>query len=218
MALDLRPACERCAAALPAQSDGAWICSHECTFCAGCTAALGRVCPNCGGELVRRPRRLALHDAPREQRSQTRTVWTGNGGTGTSAYRAYERAHEISSAGKAPIAGSSVPAFRGDAQRWSPEELQIGSLSACHLLWYLHLCSEAGVIVTAYVDDAEATLLVDARGEGWIAHATLRPRVTIAPGSDPSTARALHAEAHARCFIANSVVMPVAVEPIILIR
>ncbi|HEY1368922.1 MAG TPA: DUF1272 domain-containing protein [Gaiellaceae bacterium] len=56
MALELRSICERCGVAL--RPDGpAWICSFECTFCAGCVDALGRVCPNCGGELVRRPRR-----------------------------------------------------------------------------------------------------------------------------------------------------------------
>jgi hypothetical protein len=56
MTLEMRESCERCDAALAA--DGiAYICTHECTFCDECTAALSSVCPNCGGELVRRPRR-----------------------------------------------------------------------------------------------------------------------------------------------------------------
>jgi uncharacterized protein len=56
MSLEMRPACERCGVALAADGE-AYICSHECTFCADCTAARENVCPNCGGELVRRPTR-----------------------------------------------------------------------------------------------------------------------------------------------------------------
>jgi len=56
--LQLRPNCECCDADLPAQSDEAWICSFECTFCIRCASGvLGGICPNCGGELVARPRR-----------------------------------------------------------------------------------------------------------------------------------------------------------------
>ena len=58
MALELRESCERCNAALPPDGE-AFICSYECTFCLGCTSALDATCPNCGGELVRRPRRAA---------------------------------------------------------------------------------------------------------------------------------------------------------------
>jgi len=58
MALELRESCERCDAALPPEAE-AFICSYECTFCPGCTSALDAICPNCSGELVRRPRRTA---------------------------------------------------------------------------------------------------------------------------------------------------------------
>ena len=56
MALELKPSCERCDASLPADAE-ATICPYECTFCPACAAELGHVCPNCGGELVARPRR-----------------------------------------------------------------------------------------------------------------------------------------------------------------
>jgi len=56
MALEMRTQCERCGAALPHDGD-AEICSYECTFCSGCAGAMNHVCPNCSGELVRRPRR-----------------------------------------------------------------------------------------------------------------------------------------------------------------
>jgi organic hydroperoxide reductase OsmC/OhrA len=75
-----------------------------------------------------------------------RVDWTGNQGAGTSAYRAFSRAHEISAQGKTAIAGSSDPVFRGDAARWNPAELLVAALSACHQLWYLHLCADAGIV------------------------------------------------------------------------
>jgi hypothetical protein len=56
MALEMRTACERCAAALTPEGE-ATICTFECTFCPDCATALDHVCPNCGGELVPRPRR-----------------------------------------------------------------------------------------------------------------------------------------------------------------
>lgn len=58
MALEMRDKCEKCAAPLPAASDAACICSYECTFCAPCSEAMGGRCPNCGGELLARPRRM----------------------------------------------------------------------------------------------------------------------------------------------------------------
>ena len=138
--------------------------------------------------------------------------WTGNRGEGTAGYRAYARDHVIESEGKPSIAGSSDPHFRGDAARWNPEELLVASLSACHQLWYLHLCAEAGVIVVAYEDRAEGVMVEQADGGGAFARVTLHPRVTIR-GGDASVARALHHRAHALCFIARSVNFPVACEP-----
>lgn len=58
MALEMRRACERCGEDLPPQSERALICSYECTFCTLCSAELGFSCPNCGGELLQRPRRV----------------------------------------------------------------------------------------------------------------------------------------------------------------
>jgi organic hydroperoxide reductase OsmC/OhrA len=139
--------------------------------------------------------------------------WTGNTGTGTSAYRAYERRHEIAAPGKPSIPGSADPAFRGDPARWNPEELLVASLSACHKLWYLHLCAVAGIVVTSYVDRAEGEMEETADGSGRFRRVVLKPAVTLAPGMDAALAQALHAEAHAKCFIANSVNFPVAHEP-----
>ena len=138
--------------------------------------------------------------------------WTGNVGSGTSGYRAYVRDHSLSAPGKPAIPGSSDPAFLGDAARWNPEELLLASLSACHQLWYLHLASEAGVIVTAYRDEPEGTMIEEADGGGRFERVILRPTVTLNAGSDEATAMALHEKAHHLCFIARSVNFPVECE------
>jgi len=142
------------------------------------------------------------------------TRWVGNLGSGTSAYTAYSRDHEISAPGKAiPIPGSSDPAFRGDAARYNPEELLVASLSTCHMLWMLHLCAVKGIVVTAYADDASAEMALHPDGSGEFTAATLRPRMTIADPARIPDAIALHGRAHSLCFIARSVNFPVGCEP-----
>ena len=144
-----------------------------------------------------------------------RVTWSNATGSGTTTYKAYSRDHVISADGKPDIAASSDPAFRGDASRYNPEDLLVGSISSCHMLWYLHLASAAGVVVTGYVDDASGTMVEDAKTGGRFTSVTLRPRVTIAHGSDPGKALAAHESAHRMCFIANSVNFPVTCEPTI---
>lgn len=139
--------------------------------------------------------------------------WTGNLGTGTSSYRTYGRQHRLTAPGRPPIEASSDAAFRGDAARWNPEDLLVGSISACHMLWYLHLCADAGVVVTAYRDSPEGTMTEGAHGGGQFTGVTLRPEVTLAPGADIEAAKRLHHEAHEKCFIANSVNFPIGCEP-----
>lgn len=142
-------------------------------------------------------------------------TWTGNKRAGTTGYGEYSRAFELEAEGKHAIAGSSDPAFRGDEGRWNPEQLLIGSLSACHKLWFLHLAAVAGVVVTGYVDHAEGHMRTTPGAEtGRFELVTLRPRVTIKAASDASGIAALHADAHRRCFIANSVNFPIRCEPV----
>lgn len=141
--------------------------------------------------------------------------WTGNRGSGTSAYTAYGRDHEVHAAGKPDLAGSSDAAFRGDATRWNPEELLVAALSQCHLLAYLHECVKAGVVVTEYTDAATGTMQTDAQGGGRFTEVTLRPAVTVAEASMAEAAQALHDEAHHHCFIAASVNVPVRHQPVV---
>ena len=142
-------------------------------------------------------------------------TWTGNKGTGTTGYKDYSRSFELEAEGKHGIAGSSDPAFRGDDGRWNPEQLLVGSLSACHKLWFLHLAAVAGIVVTEYVDHAEGTMRTTPGAEtGRFESVTLRPHVTITTASDARRIVALHQDAHRRCFIANSVNFPIRCEPV----
>jgi organic hydroperoxide reductase OsmC/OhrA len=143
----------------------------------------------------------------REHRYRTKLEWTGNTGKGTTDYRSYKRDHEISSPGKTVILGSSDPNFRGDPTRYNPEELLVSSLSACHMLWYLHLCADAGIVVKSYEDEAEGIMEVSADGGGRFVQVTLRPRVRVF--GSVAQAEALHHRAHELCFIANLVNFPV---------
>jgi len=142
-------------------------------------------------------------------------AWTGNKGTGTSDYTAYGREHMLNATGgKPPIPGSSDPQFRGNADRWNPEELLVASLSACHQLWYLHLAADAGVVVVGYEDRPRGEMVEEEPGgAGQFERVTLRPRVTVTAESDTELAARLHAAAHEKCFVARSVNFPVACEP-----
>ena len=144
---------------------------------------------------------------------QATIEWTGNDGTGTRTYKSYRRDYTAISPGKQTIPGSSDPSFRGDASRYNPEELLVASLSSCHMLWYLHLCSTNGISVLSYVDQARGSMQESSDGSGAFDSVVLRPKVSVAVGDDRAKAFALHAEAHRYCFIARSVNFPVLLEP-----
>jgi organic hydroperoxide reductase OsmC/OhrA len=142
--------------------------------------------------------------------------WTGNLGSGTSGYTAYSRNHEVSGAGKvAVIPGCSDPAFRGDGTRYNPEELLVASLSTCHMLWLLHLCADAGIAITEYVDDASGEMAIHGDGGGEFVGVTLRPRMTITDAGRVGEAMELHHRAHELCFIARSVKFAVWCEAVV---
>lgn len=143
---------------------------------------------------------------------EVRIDWTGNDGSGTKSYGSYRRDHTIACPGKPVIEGSSDPNFRGDPKRYSPEELLVASLSACHMLWYLHLCAVNKVTVIDYRDDAHGTMEEAANGSGKFVRVELRPVVKTSADSNHDKALALHEEAHRYCFIANSVNFPVEVK------
>lgn len=154
---------------------------------------------------------------PKEHKYELVTRWTGNLGAGTSGYRTYSRDHEINSAGKiAPILGSSDPAFRGDRGRYNPEELLLASLSTCHMLWVLHLCADAGIVVTAYQDGAVGIMAENPDGSGQFSSVVLHPEMMIADERRIAEAIALHERAHMLCFIARSVNFSVECSPVVI--
>lgn len=145
-----------------------------------------------------------------KQHNYTLTVkWTGNKGTGTSNYKAFERSHLIIIDNKTEILGSSDPAFLGDKTKHNPEDLLVASLSSCHMLWYLHLCSQAKIIVVDYIDNATGVMIETPNGSGHFTEVTLNPIVTVADISMLEKANELHKKANELCFIANSVNFPV---------
>ncbi len=153
---------------------------------------------------------------PRTHSYALTLTWTGNTGTGTSAYGAFDRSSEVTAGDKAPLLASADPAFRGAPERWNPEELLVASLSQCHMLWYLVLCAKERIVVTDYVDHPTGTMVETPDGGGHFEEVTLHPEVTITAG-DPDRATALHERAHDLCFVANSVNFPVRAQPVITV-
>jgi organic hydroperoxide reductase OsmC/OhrA len=144
----------------------------------------------------------------------TELTWTGNTGAGTATYRSYRRTCEVRAAGKPVLAGSSDPHFRGDADRWNPEELLVAALAQCHLLAFLHEAATGGVVVVDYSDAATGTLATEGNG-GRMTEVVLHPLVTVAAPEMAERCAELHERAHANCFIANSVNFPVTHDPVV---
>lgn len=144
----------------------------------------------------------------------TNIEWTGNNGSGTDDAKNYERSHTIRIEGKPNILGSSDAPFRGDITKHNPEDFLVASLSSCHMLWYLHLCADAGVVVIDYADTATGTMVQTANGGGHFEEVMLNPVVTVKEGSMIKLANELHHKAHELCFIANSVNFKVSQNPV----
>jgi len=147
-----------------------------------------------------------------------RIEWTGNRGEGTSSYKAYERSHIVTIDGKPDIFASSDSAFRGDKSRHNPEDLFLSALSSCHMLWYLHLCAEAGIIVTDYIDNARGIMDENIHGRGKFVEVILNPIVTVGSESMIEKAKSLHEKASEKCFIANSCNFPVHHQASIIVK
>ena len=147
-----------------------------------------------------------------------RVVWTGNRGEGTAHYRAYDRTWDIAVPGKPVVHCSNDPMLGGDPGKMNPEDLLLSALSACHMLWYLHYASDAGLRVLGYEDSPLGQGELGPGGAGRFVKATLRPRVTLPAGSDLAAAEAIHHRIHAVCFIARSVSFPVDYEPEFLLE
>lgn len=150
-----------------------------------------------------------------EHRYALTVTWTGNTGQGTSAYRGYRRTHTVTAEGPPELLGSADRTFHGDRERWNPEQLLLASLAQCHMLSYLHVCVDAGVVVTHYVDRAAGSMRTEANGSGRFTEVVLHPEVTVADHTMVKTATEAHGRANELCFIANSVNFLVRHEPVV---
>jgi organic hydroperoxide reductase OsmC/OhrA len=144
---------------------------------------------------------------------QTDLIWTGNKGSGTMDYRSYDRSYVISIQNKNDIQGSSDSSFMGDKSKHNPEDLLVSALSSCHMLWYLHLCSQNGIVILEYKDSALGKMTENPDGSGHFTEVILRPVVVINNEDHVEKANALHEEANKMCFISNSCNFPVKQEP-----
>lgn len=136
-------------------------------------------------------------------------VWTGDRGQGTLQYRGYDRTWEVRTPGKAIIQCSNDPMLGGDPSKPNPEDMLLCSLSACHMLWYLHLACDAGIIVTGYEDEPIGHAETSPNGAGRFVRATLRPTIRVRRGTELARADAIHSQIHQYCFIARSVAFPI---------
>lgn len=141
-------------------------------------------------------------------------TWTGNKGKGTADLKSYERDHTIVVDGKPAIPGTSEVSVKANKVRYNPEELLLSAVSACHMLWYLFLCADNGIVVTAYVDKSSGTMENTADGGGRFTGITLQPVITIAGKMNVEKLADLHHRANKLCYIANSCNFPIHHKPI----
>ncbi len=139
----------------------------------------------------------------------SRIQWTGNRGTGTRTYRGYDRTWDIAIPGKPVVHCSNDPLLGGDPGLANPEDLLLSSLAACHMLWYLHYASEAGIVVESYRDEPVGIGESSPNGAGRFVRAILKPHIVVRADSDLAKADAIHHRIHEVCFIARSVNFPI---------
>jgi organic hydroperoxide reductase OsmC/OhrA len=138
--------------------------------------------------------------------------WTGNNGSGTDEYTKYERSHTVSAPNKVDILASADAPFRGDITKYNPEEFLLASLSSCHMLWFLHVCASAGVVVLDYKDKPTGIMIQHENGSGEFTEVVLHPTVVVQSLEMVDKVEALHHQAHEKCFIARSVNFAVSIE------
>lgn len=135
--------------------------------------------------------------------------WISNQNPLDSTKRFYSKSHKISIEGKPVLNVSAAKAFKGDPELYNPEDLLLSSLVSCHMMSYLYVCSQNGIEVLNYSDNAEATLEVNPDGSGRFTEVRLNPKVVIGNSDQIELALELHTKANQLCFIANSCNFPV---------
>jgi len=135
--------------------------------------------------------------------------WTSQQNQNKLSERFYSKSHQIKIEGKPVLDVSAAKAFKGDPSLYNPEDLLLSSLVSCHMMSYLYVCSQNGIEVLEYSDNAEATLEVNPDGSGRFVEVKLYPKVKISNPDQKELALDLHFKANQLCFIANSCNFPV---------
>lgn len=129
-------------------------------------------------------------------------------------YDTYNRDHVWHIDGGIDVPASSAPEYKGTMDRVDPERALVAALSSCHMLTFLALAARKRLVVDAYEDEASGVMTKNDKGKLFVSHVTLRPKITWA--GDPPSAEEIdrmHHKSHEECFIANSVLTEIAVEP-----
>jgi organic hydroperoxide reductase OsmC/OhrA len=155
---------------------------------------------------------MSIGTATDQQSYSSEIVWTGNTGKGTHCYGGYTRTWSISTPGKPAIHCSNDPMLGGDPSLHNPEDLLLSAVSACHMLWYLHLASAKGIVVTGYTDTPIGLADMAPNGAGQFIGITLRPTITLTSNTCRTSADSIHQDIHQYCFIARSIKAPVRVD------
>lgn len=129
-------------------------------------------------------------------------------------YDSYNRDHVWHVDGGVDVPASSAPDYRGTMDRVDPERALVAALSSCHMLTFLAICARKRLVVDAYEDAASGVMTKNARGKLFVSHCTLRPKIAWGgPAPSADEIEALHHKSHEECFIANSVLTEITVEP-----
>ncbi len=128
------------------------------------------------------------------------------------SYDVYNRRHNLITGGGEQLALSSAPEFKGNAELANPEELLVAALSSCHMLTFLAIASRKQLVVNAYDDRAVGVMTKNADGRLFVSQVTLRPKVLFMTPPADGVVLKMHEQAHAECFIANSVLTKVTVQ------
>ena len=131
------------------------------------------------------------------------------------SYAAYDRTHTWEFEGGKTIQASAAPEYMGKIDFINPEEALAASLSSCHMMTFLFVCSKKKYIVETYQDDSKAILAKNENNKMAVTELYLYPKVTFRGENQPSNEMidVLHEKAHEECFIANSVLTKIIIEP-----
>ncbi|HYW92445.1 MAG TPA: OsmC family protein [Gammaproteobacteria bacterium] len=146
--------------------------------------------------------------------SEVRLSWAR--ADGDFDYKTYDRTHFLDFSGGVRVLASASPGYYGDGRLLNPEQGLIGAMSSCFMLTFLAIASLKGLVVDAYSDEADGELDRNEDNRNYVSRIVLRPRASFAEGKGPESGEALmqlYRKAHRSCFIANSVVTQVDIEP-----